>query len=140
MAVAALSQAGIYLAGAGILLHEDHGGVKGGVAEAAVTGPPHGYQAGFAALLRDGSDSRQGTQSVIISMDERRECLREHRSGEDSPESGDGTENLDATMLGEVFVLGQVLQELLDAAGQIAALLVEEFQARQQQQELLGQG
>ena len=59
--------------------------------------------------------------------------LGEHRGGEDSPESGEGTENLDVTVLGKLGVLLQLIDECIDAPGQFRDLLVKQAQMREQQ-------
>src|SRR5258708_23856557 len=66
--------------------------------------------------------------------------FREYRGSEDSPESGEGTENLDVTVLGKVRVLLQLLDEVVDAPGQLRGLLVKQAQMRKQQHGGFGQG
>jgi len=123
-----------------IQLGVDAGAVKHGVTQPSVTGAAHAHQQSLAALRGHRRHPRHGAQYAIIAMCERFGALAEHRGGEDSTHSWHGTENLDVTVLPVIFIEGQLLDQMVDGAYQVRQLAMEQFQARQQQQYLFGDG
>ena len=76
---------------------------------------------------------------MIVSIRQSRAGFGEHRSRADSPDPGNGTEDLDGAVLFTVALLAHFFQQLLGALGQQGQLLVEQLQAGQQQEHLFGQ-
>ena len=66
--------------------------------------------------------------------------LGEHRGREDSPDSWKSAENPDVTVLAKVGIPLQLIQDLVEAGGQLRELLVEQAQSGEQQLDGLGQG
>ncbi len=99
------------------------------VAEAAVAAVAHDHVPASAALLGDRCDPSMSSQGVVVSISECLRGLGEHRGGHDSPNSWQGSDYSDVTMLCFLFLIAELLQERLDPRGAVRALPVHQAES-----------
>ena len=127
-----------------VVLHADPRPVIGGVAQARVAASPHQHHRLLAALAGDRRDARIGAQSVVVSFGEGLRGLGQHRGGDHTSHSGQGKDERHVTMLAGVCVRwltgGELIQQSLDAHCELAPLLGDQAEMREQQQRMFAGG
>src|SRR4030095_11693497 len=113
--------------------HADEAPVVERVAEARIAGVTHADEETFATLPRHWRDAGLSAQAVIISGGQEPRGLCKHRGGDDSPATWQGPEYRHVTMPLMLPRCGEGVQQALDAPRAVSPLVIDEFEAWDQQ-------
>lgn len=142
--VSASAVTGIEGFASGVALHTGSSPMVNRFAKTRIAGASHENEGALSTAACDGSDSRVGTQGVIISLGERLRSLPEHRGADESSDAWKREKDLGVAMLPTFTYRAGVVLELVehvaDSTATIALLLAKQLQPREKELDVLGSG